>query len=234
MEVLSQCSNPSAAMPHRLALRSCLVVLALIFLNSQDSARAGEIAAVVEEVTGADGTIGQMDLLEEGQVIRLSKTGKLVLGYFLSCTRETIVGGTVTIGRESSVTAGGTRDLEDVDCDGGNAIRTNNKAQDVAGAVFRKGVDTASLPKPDWTIFGISPILRFSENIKAARIERLDKNEKAIKIEITGRWFDFAQAGLSLKPSGLYVISAGAAVHVLKVSPLAESDVPILSRLIPM
>lgn len=48
-----------------------------------------------------------MDYVEPGQVIRLGAADGLVLGYLKSCWRETITGGTVTVGTEQSQVAGG-------------------------------------------------------------------------------------------------------------------------------
>ena len=43
-----------------------------------------------------------MDYLETGRVIRLGARETVVLSYLYSCTRETITGGTVTVGTDRS------------------------------------------------------------------------------------------------------------------------------------
>ena len=64
---------------------------------------------------------------------------------------------------------------------------------------------------------------------------RLDKkNEKPIDLAVHGLLIDLSKAGVQLDPGGLYAISNDSETYVLKVSPLAVSDAPLLSRLIPM
>jgi hypothetical protein len=57
--------------------------------------------ALVEGLTGSS-SVGFMDYVKTGQVIRLGPRDKLVLTYMASCVRETITGGTVIIGTDSS------------------------------------------------------------------------------------------------------------------------------------
>jgi hypothetical protein len=57
--------------------------------------------ALVEGLTGSS-PVGFMDYVKTGQVIRLGPRDKLVLTYMASCVRETITGGTVIIGTDSS------------------------------------------------------------------------------------------------------------------------------------
>ena len=213
---------------------SRILAASTLLLCAAEFARAGDIAAVVEEVSGPHVTVKPMDLLEAGHVVDLSDGGTIVLGYLLSCIRETIKGGKVTIGSEESVIDHGIRSVEEVDCDGGRAVRSNNEASDVAGAVFREGGSEEPLPKPDWTLFGTSPVFKFSQAVAAIKIERIDKSEAAISLDVAAGWVDTADAGVELEPSGLYAITTAGRVHVLKISPLAEADAPLLSRLVPM
>ena len=203
-------------------------------LCAVSSADAGEIAALVEEASGPFVTVQPMDLLEAGQVVDLSGGGRLVLGYLLTCTREIITGGRVTIGAQESTVEGGEHSIEDVDCDGGQAVRSNNDAQDVAGAVFRKGKARKPLPKPDWTVFGTQPIFRLSDDTRDVSIERIDEDDDPIVLQVRGGLADTALSGAELDPGGLYAVTTGHRVHVLKVSPLAEPQAPLLSRLVPL
>lgn len=213
-------------------LRLLAISAATLLIN--DVGRASEIAAVVEEASGAGVSIQPMDLLEVGQVIELSDNGKIVLGYFLSCVRETISGGRVTIGSDESTVENGQLSSEEVDCDGGQAVRNNNDAQDVAGAVFREGKSTKPLPKPDWTLFGTRPLFRLSQDADTLKIERIDKDGPSVSIAVSGRVVDTAGTSVELEPSGLYAVTVGDRAHVLKISPLAEPDAPVISRLVPM
>ena len=71
------------------------------------TASAQSPAAVVEEIQGSVPGIAFMDYVEPGKIIRLGAHDRIVLGYLKSCWRETISGGTVTVGPEQSEVAGG-------------------------------------------------------------------------------------------------------------------------------
>jgi hypothetical protein len=66
------------------------------------SASAQSPAAVVEDLAGSVPGVQFMDYVEPGQIIRLGAHDRIVLGYLKSCWRETISGGTVTVGNEQS------------------------------------------------------------------------------------------------------------------------------------
>lgn len=212
-----------------------LVAAALLFTPGIADA-AGAISAIVEKASGTDSGVRQMDLLVEGQVIKLPKKARIVLGYLQSCVRETITGGTVTIGASKSRVVNGKLETQRVNCDAGQIVRAETKeAGEVAGTVFRKGnFARKPLPKPDWVLFGVSPVIRLSKKVKTIRIERLDKIEDILKIPVTGEWVDFAAAGIRLEPTGTYAVSIGSRPYIIKISPLAEPGAPMLSRLIVM
>jgi hypothetical protein len=129
----------------------------------------------------------------------------------------------------------GVRKEEEVDCDGGLVIKSSQRGAEVAGAVFRQGKITKPLPKPNWTLYSTNPFLRLSKPSARIRIERLDKSsEKPIDLAITGLLIDLSKAGVQLDPGGLYALSDDSKTYIVKVSPLAESEAPFLSRLIPM
>ena len=79
-----------------------------------------------------------MDYVEPGQVIRLGAADGLVLGYLKSCWRETITGGTVTVGTEQSQVAGGEVARVLVQCEGGNSSATR---QAVPGATAERHLE---------------------------------------------------------------------------------------------
>jgi hypothetical protein len=56
--------------------------------------------ALVEEVSGAPAGVEFMDYVETGKTIELGARGGIVLSYLNSCVRETISGGTVTVGTD--------------------------------------------------------------------------------------------------------------------------------------
>ena len=56
--------------------------------------------ALIESLTGASPGVEFMDYVRTGQVIRLGPHQTIVLRYMSSCLRETITGGTVTVGTD--------------------------------------------------------------------------------------------------------------------------------------
>jgi hypothetical protein len=69
--------------------------------------------AVVESLTGNPSGVEFMDYVRAGQVIRLGPHQTIVLSYMASCVRETITGGTVTVGTQrSEVQSGHVRRIE--------------------------------------------------------------------------------------------------------------------------
>ena len=107
------------------------------FLGSQ-TARAGGPVAIVEEVSGTVGGIELLQYVDSGRAIKLGATGMVVLGYLNSCVRETIKGGSVTVGREKSTVLGGKVSRERVECDGGNMRLTPEQRSKSSVVVFRR------------------------------------------------------------------------------------------------
>jgi len=71
-----------------------------------------------------------------------------------------------------------------------------------------------------------------SETIQFQWLDEPD--EKQIDVAVNGPLVDTAKAGLRLAPGGLYPISNGAKACIVRISPLAIPNAPLLSRLIPM
>jgi len=81
--------------------------------------------ALVESVTGRSPDVQPMDYVRVGQIIRLGPYGTIVLSYKVSCIREMITGGIVTIGTEQSyVRSGEVRRLVS-QCDTGRVVLTD-------------------------------------------------------------------------------------------------------------
>jgi len=92
--------------------------------------------AVVESLTGNLSGVEFMDYVRAGQVIRLGPHQTIVLSYMASCVRETITGGTVTVGTQrSEVQSGHVRRIEG-HCYSGRMELTGEEAH-VGGRVFR-------------------------------------------------------------------------------------------------
>ena len=109
----------------------------MVALASVGPAAAQSPVAVVVDVTGGPAGLGFMDYVAAGRVIRLGPQGTLVLSYMTSCVRETISGGTVTIGATRSEVADGTVARRTLACGAGRMTGSRSQASGRAGQVFR-------------------------------------------------------------------------------------------------
>ena len=211
--------------------RNLILAATFVFFGHVATGVAGPVA-IVEEVSSPGAGIQFMDYVDQGQVIRLGAKGELILGYLPSCLRETIRGGTVTIGPKKSTVLGGKVTRERVECDGGALELTTAQAGKAGVMVFRKALD-AGIPEPAYTIYGSSPIVRAPQGVKVIVIERLDRPKGVLRFEVSGRFIDLSKLGISLKPRGLYQALAGQHKVVFKVDAYARPGAePLISRLI--
>ena len=101
------------------------------------AASAASPVALIEDLSGNHAALEVMDYLETGQVIRLGARETLVLSYLNSCTRETITGGTVTVGTEQSEVVSGKVERTKVRCDRARASASAEHVIQASGRVFR-------------------------------------------------------------------------------------------------
>jgi hypothetical protein len=92
--------------------------------------------ALVENLTGVSPSVEFMDYVRAGQVIRLGSQQTIVLRYMSSCLRETITGGTVTVGTDRSEVYSGEVKRTTAQCDVGKAALTGAQSE-IAGRIFR-------------------------------------------------------------------------------------------------
>jgi hypothetical protein len=189
--------------------------------------------AVVEVADDARTDIMLMDILNQGKVIQLKSAEVLELGYMTSCMHEIITGGKVTIGEEQSKVQGGKVKRQDVDCDGGTLVATKGQKREAGAAVFRTGAKTKKLPKPDRTIYGLSPILRLSHPAPNLLVHRLDKKAADQTIKTSGPVVDFRKAKIVLTAGGLYRIEGSGRRVIVRVSAMAEKGVSVIARFVP-
>ena len=113
-----------------------VAVAAVLATTSAGLARPMQ-AALVESVTGRSAQVEVMDYVDAGQTIRLGPHDTIVLSYLHSCVRETIIGGTVTVGVEQSEVQAGKVTRTKVDCDEPTFVLTGNSGVQFSGRVFR-------------------------------------------------------------------------------------------------
>lgn len=214
--------------------------IALAGIVAATSAHAQAPAALVEDVNAPRAGVEFMDYLPAGRVINLGAGGTLVLGYLKSCVRETIKGGTVTVGSDNSAVAGGVLSAEKVKCDGGAMNLAASQAAKSGVAVFRAPPKpgAGAQPVPQLTLYGLSPVIDLKGG-GLLTIERLDQPGERHEVQIAGpqllrgAFYDFAKAGVALAAGGLYRASAGGRAIVFRVDPFAQAgQAPVVGRLL--
>jgi hypothetical protein len=114
---------------------SVLTAAGVVIIASTAAAAPIEVA-LVESFNGNTSTVERLDYLRPGQVIRLGTTETLVLTYMTSCIRETIRGGTVTIGTQASDVQSGEVVRTRGECGGGKVLLTGAQTP-IGGRTFR-------------------------------------------------------------------------------------------------
>lgn len=197
-------------------------------------------AALVEDAKGKNLDVDFMDYVDAGRVIKLAPGDELVLGYLRSCWRETIKGGTVTVGAEQSTVEGGTVRREKVECDGGKMRLTQAQSGQAGVMVFRAPPRAAQGPAaPQATLYGLSPVLDVKGG-GTVTIERIDQPGEKLIVQVAaqqlqrGAFHDLAKAGQTLVAGGVYRASAGPGREIVfKVDPEAKpGQAPVISRLL--
>ncbi len=196
---------------------------------------AGGPSAIVEDLAAPDTGLEPMDYVEDGRVIRLGPSGTITLGYLRSCWRETISGGTVTVGARRSTIKGGAVRRELVECDGG-AIELSTAEAGKSGVMVFRGQPSGQrtrLPEPQLTLYGASPVITLAEPGGNVVIERLDAADKEITVTVAGRFVDLARGEHELAPGGLYRGRVGGRSVIFRIDPFARPGPgPIVGRLL--
>src|SRR6266404_1392930 len=194
------------------------------------SASAADPVALIEEVGGTPPGVEFMDYLAAGREIHLGQNDRLVIDYLRSCWRETIKGGTVTIGAEQSNVAGGTVSREKIECDGGKLRLSTDQAAKSGVVVFRAPPKPAAGNKlgAERTLYGLSPLIELG-GAGTLVVERLDKLGAPLTLDIKpgqllrGAFYDFARDGLVLVAGGVYRASIGGRAVVFQIDAKAKA-----------
>jgi len=186
---------------------------------------AADIVGIIEDISGPGAGVAAFDQLHEGERIELPAGTALTLGYFASCTRETIKGGRVVVGREQSTITGGAVRREVLKC-------PQPANLDIAAAPAPKlKFRGAAKADPSLVIFYTSPVIVL-RNPGEVVIERLDHEETA-RVFAVDKVLDLAKQQVFLSAGGIYRISVGGAELMFRVSPEAiQGGGPLLARLL--
>lgn len=193
----------------RSVLRAMLVVV--VTMAASPSALGQDLSAIVESVDPPRGDVRALDLLAAGTVIELRAGESLVLGYLLTCTRETITGGKVTVGSSESKVEGGQVERGKISCDGtvdaGSAAGSNEAA---VVAIRSLGAEAAAGLR---VVPSTQPVFVLSDGElpgdPTLTIQRLDREESPIRVSLFGRALDLKITGMKLTPGGVYSAISG-------------------------
>jgi hypothetical protein len=204
------------------------------------AALAGEPVAVVEDVSGKASGLEFMDYVDSGKVIKLEPRDRIVLDYLKSCWRETITGGTVTIGDEQSQVQFGKIERVRVKCDGGHMDLSPEQSVESAGLIsrsMREQPGVGQKASPPVMLYACTPII----DVKGGNtllIERIDKQGERMEFSIQpaqlvhGEFYDFASTHRVLTAGGVYRATLGAKQIVFKIDEAAPPMAPLASRLL--
>jgi len=197
--------------------------------------------AIIEDITGTPPAIHFMDYLKAGDVIQLGPQDSIVLGYLKSCWRETITGGTVTVGAEQSKVQNGKVERSQVACGGGKMELTAELAGKSGTMVFRDLPGSGQpgiVPAPQFTLYGRSPVIEVRPR-GTLIIERIDAPGERHEVPLNGEhlvhgtFLDLATTDVVLAAGGVYRAKAGAQEIVFKIDPKAHpGQTPIVGRLL--
>lgn len=203
-------------------------------------AQAGPPVTIIEGLRGQVAGLELMDYVGAGRVIRLAPGETLVLGYLESCWRETITGGTVTVGPGQSSVQGGRVERTRVPCDTGRLQIGAREATQGAATVYRSlRPDAGAPPPPLQVVYGLAPVFDVGARRGTLLIERLD--DKATRVElpveaealVAGRFVDLARTPLLLEAGASYAARLGALRLEFKVDWDARPGAtPIAGRLL--
>jgi hypothetical protein len=147
--------------------------------------------------------------------------------------------GTVVVGTEESAVHLAEVKAEKTNCDPNQANATTRETSGVAATVLRSVDTTASLPQPQLTLYGASPLVEAKGRGKLV-IRRLDVPGERQEInlggtQLKGRFLDFASENVALVPGGLYAAAFKSSQIVFRVDAQAKPGAtPIVGRLLRM
>jgi hypothetical protein len=130
-------SSALSRCPAGTARHAWLAILAIAGALAVTPAAADPAVALIESLTSNSQRVELMQYVRAGQVIRLSPNQTMVLSYRASCVRESITGGTVTIGTEQSEVRSGEVRRTKGQC-GTGKIELKDGEIDTGGKAYRK------------------------------------------------------------------------------------------------
>jgi hypothetical protein len=206
-----------------------LATVLAICVCAAGHAGAAEPVAIVEEASDGSG-LSEMEYLERGRVIELRADDTAVIGYFTSCLRESIVGGTIVIGEAESSVSGGHVSREPLDC-ARSSVDVQPAAAESGVIVFRKPLNSAT-DRPHFIVNGRQPIFLLPGPGKLT-LQRLDLPEPPIELFAHGHHLDLVGEGVVLASNATYRAQSNGRTVVFVIVPGGEfGSLPLLLRVV--
>nr|WP_298687872.1 hypothetical protein [uncultured Dongia sp.] len=185
---------------------------AALILLSVPAQSAPRKVAIVEDSAKTEGLGQAFDLLAEHDTVTLAVGETLVLGYLKSCIRETITGGTVTVGTKESVVEGGKVSREKTECAVNKLALTADESQQSATIAFRGTIKH---------IFTRQPLIMAGKS-EGVTIEPFEGGESWKLVPENDR-IDFQAAKLEMQPGKSYRVKGASSVVVVEVDDKATT-----------
>jgi len=196
------------------------------------AARAATPAALVEDISAGIKGPAAFDYVSAGTQIVLGAAGSVTLGYLSSCIEETITGGTVTVGTEQSVVAGGSVQRKTVPCASRAMQLSAEQSGKSGGLVFRKPPNGGAAPGAEVVVIhGRAPVIALP---KAGRvvIDRVDVSASPVTLDLPGKPVDLATRKVSFATGGVYRASYGTESIQFRIDTQGGDSGSPLARLI--
>jgi hypothetical protein len=208
-------------------LKICVLLITYAVIALPASAQMNSPVAIVEDASD-NAPIDVFNYLLKGDKFVLSDGATVVIGYMSSCRRESVKGGTVTVGEEASSVEGGIVDFEIVDCDGGQIDLSNREAA-ASGVVVFRGTE-----EPEVTLYSATPAFTFLDTSTASELEivRIDRPGDVLRVPVQTRSLDLLSTGDFLAPGGLYEARYGENVRRFDIVVYAGLGGPLVGRLV--
>jgi hypothetical protein len=173
---------------------------------------ASKPVAIVEDSPKTAGRGQVFDLLNESEVLTLAPGETLILGYLKSCTRETITGGTVTVGAKESAVEGGKVSREKTECTQTKLALTADESQQSATIAFRGAIKH---------VYTRQPIIMAGHS-KSVKIEAVEGG-KNWDMKPKNGLIDFEAAKIEMQPGARYKVTGEKASLIVEVDAAATT-----------
>jgi hypothetical protein len=204
--------------------------IAAAVLLLSPAAWAGPVA-IVEESSAGVSEVSPMDVLVEGDRFEVPPGETVTIGYFRSCTRETIGGAKVSVGKRESTVVGGSVSRDTIECNGGQLQLTEGILAQSAGAIVREEPSPAASDGVPLRIFAVMPVL-LAPGCDKVRVDTLGSSASVGEFPMSDGYVDLRKTARALVPGQAYRASCADRSIDFVVDSSAVDSASILGRLV--